>query len=369
MSANSFGKAFKITTFGESHGFAMGGVIDGCPPNLTLDLNFINKEIARRKPAGAFWATPRDEDDEVIWLSGLTNNVTNGAPLAFMIKNQNIKKQDYTILSSAYRPSHGDFTWEQKFQTPPTTGGGRLSARETVVRVVAGAIAKQWLQKFGIEITGWTQSIGSISIPEEITIDKVEISASPLHCPHEPTRARIETLLKEIVEQGDSVGGVIKCLIEGVPIGLGEPVFDKTEALLSHAMLSIPAVKGFEIGSGFAGTKMKGSQHNDLFTLEDGKITTSTNNAGGVLGGITNGNSIDLCVAFKPVSTIKLPQLTIDRDGKETTLEASGRHDACVVPRAIVVVEAMAALVMADLILRHKQPFASPSLPLRSFSI
>lgn len=355
MSSNSFGIAFKLTTFGESHGKAIGGIIEGCPPNLTLDLDFINHEIARRKPSNAFWATPRNEEDVVVWLSGLSNTTTNGAPIAFMIENQNIKKQDYNNLSSAYRPSHGDFTWESKYNTPPTTGGGRLSARETLTRVVAGAIAKQWLLKSGIKITAWTHSIGSISIPGDIPIETQNHELNALCCPDPQTAELMENLLRGIVEKGDSVGGIVRCAIEGLPVGLGEPLFDKTEALLGHAMLSIPAVKGFEIGSGFEGTKMTGSCHNDPFIIKDQKITTSSNHSGGVLGGITNGSNIDFKVAFKPVSTIKLPQKTIDRNGIETTLEASGRHDACVVPRAVVIVEAMAALVIADLMLRQKQ--------------
>lgn len=354
MSSNSFGKVFKLTTFGESHGKAIGGIIEGCPPNLTLDLDFINHEIARRKPSNAFWATPRNEEDVVIWLSGLSNTTTNGAPIAFMIENQNIKKQDYINLSSAYRPSHGDFTWESKYNTPPTTGGGRLSARETLARVVAGAIAKQLLLKDGINITAWTHSIGSISIPDSNPIDTNNIGSNALFCPDQQTVPLMEELLRGLVEKGDSTGGIVRCTIEGLPVGLGEPLFDKTEALLGHAMLSIPAVKGFEIGSGFEGTKMAGSYHNDPFIIKDQKITTLTNHSGGVLGGITNGSNIDFKVAFKPVSTIKLPQNTVDRNGIETTLEASGRHDACVVPRAVVIVEAMAALVIADLMLRQK---------------
>lgn len=350
MAGNSFGTVFKLTTFGESHGEAIGGVIDGCPAGLEIDFEAIQTEMNRRKPGQSALVTQRKEADEVQFLSGIFEGKTTGAPIGFMIHNTNQKTNDYTHLKDTFRPSHADFTYEKKYGIRDHRGGGRSSARETACRVVAGAIAKQLISF--IKINAFVSSVGTIFIDkpyQELDFSKIE--SNSVRCPDEATAAKMEAHIKEIRKEGDSVGGMIMCVMQNVPIGLGEPVFDKLHAELGKAMLSINAVKGFELGSGFCGAQMKGSEHNDLFNLDG---STKTNLSGGIQGGISNGMDIYFRVAFKPVATIMQKQQTIDNKGNSVELEGKGRHDPCVVPRAVPIVEAMAALVLADFYLLNK---------------
>ena len=350
MAGNSYGTLFKITTFGESHGEALGGIIDGCPSNITLDLQAIQNEMTRRKPGQSAIVSQRKEADEVQFLSGIFEGKTTGTPIGFIIPNQNQKSEDYTHIKDSYRPSHADYVYEKKYGIRDYRGGGRSSARETASRVVAGAIAKQVLPN--IKINAFVSSVGDIFIDkpyQDLDFTKTETNA--VRCPDEATAAKMEDYIKEIRKQGDTVGGTITCVIQNVPLGLGEPVFDKLHAELGKAMLSINAVKGFEYGSGFCGAKMKGSEHNDLY-LPDG--TTKTNLSGGIQGGISNGMDIYFRVAFKPVATLMQKQETLDNQGNIIEMHGKGRHDPCVVPRAVPIVEAMAALVLADHLLRNK---------------
>jgi len=350
MAGNSYGTLFKLTTFGESHGDALGGIIDGCPPGIHLDFELIQLEMNRRKPGQSTIVTQRKEADEVQFLSGIFEGVTTGTPIGFIIPNSNQKPTDYAHLKEAFRPSHADFTYEKKYGIRDYRGGGRSSARETACRVVAGAIAKQVISS--IKINAFVSSVGSLFIDKPYQeLDFSRIENNPVRCPDEKTAALMEDYIKEIRKQGDTVGGTITCVIQNAPIGLGEPVFDKLHAELGKAMLSINAVKGFEFGSGFCGAQMKGSDHNDLFN-EDG--TTKSNLSGGIQGGISNGMDIYFRVAFKPVATIMQKQETIDNEGNIVELEGKGRHDPCVVPRAVPIVEAMAALVLADFFLLNK---------------
>lgn len=344
MAGNSFGKLFRLTTFGESHGEAIGGVIDGCPAGLALDLEQIQQEMERRKPGQSAIVTQRKEPDTVKFLSGIFEGKTTGTPIGFIIENANQKSKDYSHIKDVYRPSHADYTYDQKYGNRDYRGGGRSSARETACRVAAGAIAKQLLSE--IKITAYTASVGNIQLQKKFEeLDLSEIEKNPVRCPDPETAEKMEAFIKEIRSQGDTVGGVVECVISNVPVGLGEPVFDKLHAALGSAMLSINAVKGFEYGSGFAGAAMKGSEHNDLFET-DGK--TRTNFSGGIQGGISNGMDITFRVAFKPVATLMQKQNTINAQGQEVEMQGKGRHDPCVVPRAIPIVEAMAALVLAD---------------------
>ena len=344
MAGNSFGKLFRLTTFGESHGEAIGGVIDGCPAGLELDLEQIQQEMERRKPGQSSIVTQRKEPDTVKFLSGIFEGKTTGTPIGFIIENANQKSKDYSHIKDVYRPSHADYTYDQKYGNRDYRGGGRSSARETACRVAAGAIAKQLLSK--VKITAYTSSVGDIKLQKKFEdLDLSEIEKNPVRCPDPETANQMEAFIKEIRSQGDTVGGVVECVISNVPAGLGEPVFDKLHAALGSAMLSINAVKGFEYGSGFEGASMKGSDHNDLFEA-DGK--TTTNFSGGIQGGISNGMDITFRVAFKPVATIMQKQKTINAEGQEVEMQGKGRHDPCVVPRAIPIVEAMAALVLAD---------------------
>lgn len=350
MAGNSFGKLFKLTTFGESHGPAIGGIIDGCPAGLTLDLEKIQNELNRRKPGQSAIVTQRKEPDTVEFLSGIFDGKTTGTPIGFVIQNANQKSKDYSHIKDTYRPSHADYTYDEKYGFRDYRGGGRSSARETASRVVAGALAKQILEN--IEINAFTASVGDISLdkkPHEIDFSLTE--TNPVRCPDKDSAEKMETYIKQIRKEGDTVGGTVQCVIKNVPKGLGEPVFDKLHAELGKAMLSINAVKGFEYGSGFEGTKMKGSQHNDLFN-EDG--STQTNLSGGIQGGISNGMDIYFNVAFKPVATIMQDQDTINSEGDMVKMQGKGRHDPCVVPRAVPIVEAMAALVIADFMLQNK---------------
>ncbi|MBN8702726.1 MAG: chorismate synthase [Bacteroidetes bacterium] len=355
MSANTFGKIFSVTTFGESHGVAIGGVIQGCPAGLEIDVDFIQQELDRRKPGQSAITTHRKENDEVEFLSGIFEGKSLGSPIAFILKNNDARSADYDQLKNVFRPSHADYTYQQKYGLRDYRGGGRSSVRETAARVVAGAIAKLLLSKIGIKINAYTSQIGTIKLTTEYKIlDSSKIESNPVRCPDESVAKQMIAAIEKVKLEGDSLGGVITCVVQGVPIGLGEPVFDKLHADLGKAMLSINAVKGFEIGSGFAGSAMKGSEHNDAFENRNDKIGTTQNYSGGIQGGISNGEDIYFNVAFKPTSTIAKQQQTIDVQGNPVLLEAQGRHDPCVVPRAVPIVEAMAAIVLADHYLRNK---------------
>jgi chorismate synthase len=350
MAGNSFGTIFKLTTFGESHGEAIGGIIDGCPAGLELDFKAIEQEMQRRKPGQSSIVTQRKEADTVQFLSGIFEGKSTGTPIGFVVTNANQKSQDYSHIKETYRPSHADFTYDKKYGIRDYRGGGRSSARETACRVAAGAIAKQLLRD--IKITAYVSRVGTLSLDKPFAeLDISEIEKNPVRTADADMALKMEAFIKEIKKNGDTVGGTISCVIENVPVGLGEPVFDKLHAQLGKAMLSINAVKGFEFGSGFAGTRMKGSEHNDLFN-EDG--STKTNYSGGVQGGISNGAPIYFNVAFKPVATIMQKQQTINSDGEVVEMQGKGRHDPCVVPRAVPIVEAMAALVIADFWLLNK---------------
>ena len=350
MAGNSYGKLFKLSTFGESHGEALGGIIDGCPAGIVLDLENIQYEMSRRKPGQSAIVTQRKEEDEVQFLSGIFEGKTTGTPIGFIIPNTNQKSDDYSHIKDTYRPSHADYVYEKKYGIRDYRGGGRSSARETASRVVAGAIAKQVLKD--IKINAFVSSVGEIFIDKSYQeLDFSKIESNPVRCPDEEAAAKMEEHIREIRKQGDTVGGTITCVIQNVPIGLGEPVFDKLHAELGKAMLSINAVKGFEYGSGFCGARMKGSEHNDLYN-PDG--TTKTNLSGGIQGGISNGMDIYFRVAFKPVATLIQKQEVLDNQGNIVELTGKGRHDPCVVPRAVPIVEAMAALVLADFYLINK---------------
>ncbi|MBZ9729681.1 chorismate synthase [Salegentibacter sp. JZCK2] len=350
MAGNSFGKLFKLTTFGESHGQAIGGIIDGCPAGIKLDLEKIQTELNRRKPGQSAIVTQRKEPDTVEFYSGIFEGETTGTPIGFVIKNANQKSKDYSHIKDTYRPSHADYTYDEKYGVRDYRGGGRSSARETACRVVAGAVAKQFLND--IQFNAYTASVGKIELDKNIKeLDFSLVETNAVRCPDPSSAKKMEDYIKQIRKEGDTVGGTVQCVIRNMPKGLGEPVFDKLHAELGKAMLSINAVKGFEYGSGFEGTKMKGSEHNDLFN-EDG--TTRTNLSGGIQGGISNGMDIYFNVAFKPVATIMQKQETINKQGENVEMLGKGRHDPCVVPRAVPIVEAMAALVIADYLLQNK---------------
>ncbi|MDA9630470.1 chorismate synthase [Flavobacteriaceae bacterium] len=347
MSGNIYGTLFRLATYGESHGPAIGGVIDGCPAGIKLDLDAIQNDLNRRKPGQSSIVTQRKEPDEVSFYSGIFEGKTTGTPIGFAIHNTNQKSNDYSHIKDSYRPSHADYVYDEKYGIRDYRGGGRSSARETASRVVAGAIAKQFLSP--MDIQAYVSGVGTLSLdshPSEIDFSSVE--QNPVRCPDPKMANEMERYIKQIRKEGDTVGGVITCIIKNVPVGLGDPVFDKLHAELSKAMLSINAVKGFEYGSGFKGTQMKGSEHNDLFN-SDG--TTQTNRSGGIQGGISNGMDIYFNVAFKPVATIMQNQQTINSQGVKVEMQGKGRHDPCVVPRAVPIVEAMSALVLADFML------------------
>ncbi|MCS6819784.1 MAG: chorismate synthase [Chitinophagales bacterium] len=344
-----------MTTFGESHGQAVGVVIDGCPAGLLIDEDFIRREMNRRRPGQSSITTSRNESDNVHIISGVFEGKTLGTPIAMIIYNENTRSEDYDYLQHAFRPSHADYTWQQKFGLRDYRGGGRSSARETAARVAAGAIAKMLLLHYGIRITAFVSQIGQIKLSHPYTtLDLSRSEENPVRCPDEPTAKAMLSAIEEARKQGDTLGGVVTCIITGAPPGLGEPVFDKLQAELAKAMLSINAAKGFEYGTGFAAAAMKGSAHNDAFVATDSGIATATNHSGGIQGGISNGMDIYFNVAFKPVATIMQPQQTVDDSGKAIQLQNKGRHDPCVVPRAVPIVEAMAALVMADALLRSR---------------
>ncbi|MGV8812507.1 MAG: chorismate synthase [Gelidibacter sp.] len=351
MAGNSFGKLFKLTTFGESHGVAIGGIIDGCPSGIQLDFEAIQLEMDRRKPGQSDIVTQRKESDVVEFLSGIFEGQTTGTPIGFIIKNTDQKSNDYSHIKDVYRPSHADYTYDKKYGVRDYRGGGRSSARETASRVVAGAIAKQMLKD--VKIHAYTSSVGDLFLDKPYQdLDFSKIESNTVRCPDEAIANQMIEKIREIRKQGDTIGGTVTCVIQNLPVGLGEPVFDKLHAELGKAMLSINAVKGFEYGSGFCGAKMKGSEHNDQFNADG---STKTNLSGGIQGGISNGMDIYFRVAFKPVATIIQKQNTLDNKGDIVEMQGKGRHDPCVVPRAIPIVEAMAALVLADYALLRRQ--------------
>lgn len=350
MSGNTIGKLFKLTTFGESHGEALGGIIEGCPSGIKLDFDAINLEMSRRKPGQSSIVTQRKEEDNVQFMSGIFEGTTTGTSIGFLIPNTDQKSQDYSDIKNTYRPSHADYVYEKKYGIRDYRGGGRSSARETAIRVVAGAIAKQIIPS--IKINAFVSSIGDIYLNKPYQdLDFSKIESNIVRCPDSETAIKMEQLIRETKKDGDTVGGTITCVIQNVPIGLGEPVFDKLHADLGKAMLSINAVKGFEYGSGFCGAQMKGSEHNDLYN-PDG--TTKTNLSGGIQGGISNGMDIYFRIAFKPVATLIQKQEVLDNQGNIVELQGKGRHDPCVLPRAVPIVEAMAAMVLADFYLINK---------------
>ena len=355
--SSSFGTLYRVTTFGESHGQGVGVVIDGCPPGIGLNESDIQPQLDRRRPAQSRLTTSRKEADRVAILSGVENGLTLGTPISLMVKNMDQRPEDYREMRSIPRPSHADYTYRMKYGIQASSGGGRASARETIGRVAAGTVAEKFLfERYGLQIVAWVSSVGTIEAPpaDLVSVARKDVDQSPVRCPDPTTAAKMATAIEGAQQADDSLGGIITCVCRNAPVGLGEPVFDKAEAKLAQAMLSIPATKGFEIGSGFAGSRLRGSEHNDAFIKKGARLGTATNNSGGVQGGISNGEPIIFRVAFKPPATIGRPQKTADFDGNDTVLEARGRHDPCVVPRAVPIVESMAALVLVDLTLRQK---------------
>jgi chorismate synthase len=355
--SSTLGALFRVSTFGESHGIGVGAIVDGCPAGLQLSEADIQPQLDRRRPGQSDLTTPREEADQVTILSGVENGLTLGTPIGLLVHNKDQRPGDYGEMDLIPRPSHADFTYQAKYGIRASSGGGRSSARETIGRVAAGAIAEKILrEEWGVEIVAWVSSVGA---EEAVNVDVDSVSRDQVdsnlsRCPDKPSAVRMEALVREVLEAKDSVGGVVSCVCRNLPAGWGEPVFDKLDAMLAQAMLSLPATKGFEIGSGFAGTRLRGSQHNDPFVQKGKRLGTLTNYAGGTLGGISSGEPVLFRVAFKPVATIGQSQQTVDFDGKPVILEAKGRHDPCVVPRAVPIVESMAALVLLDLALRQK---------------
>ncbi len=349
MAGNTIGRLLRLTSFGESHGKMIGGVIDGFPSGHTIDLKAVQDALDRRAPGKQSFSTPRTEPDIVEIVSGIYEGKSTGAPIAFLIRNTSQKPADYDHLKDVYRPSHAAYTYEKKYGNHDHRGGGRSSARETAVRVAAGALSSQLLNQHGITITGYVSQIGTISTTASYKeLDLSNIDASPLRCPDVSAEKLMDNYLQSIKQEGDSVGGVVTCVVKGMPAGVGDPVFERLQAVIGFAMLSINAVKGFDYGSGFGAAAMKGSEHNDVFTKVDNMVQPASNHAGGILGGISSGQDIWFRVAFKPVSSIGKIQHTVDRKGAEIDLQIGGRHDVCIVPRAVPVVEAMAALAIAD---------------------
>lgn len=352
--SSSYGTLFKITTFGESHGPAIGVIIDGCPAGLEIDEAFIQAELNRRRPGQSKITTQRKEDDTFNILSGVFEGKSTGTPIALVIENQDQRSKDYGHIAETFRPSHADYTYEVKYGHRDYRGGGRSSARETAARVAAGAVAKLLLQKSKIEINAFVSQVGEIQAPPYTQLDLSKTEDNIVRCPDADTALKMIELIDQVRLDRDTIGGVVTCVIKNTPVGLGEPVFDKLHAELGKAMLSINAVKGFEYGSGFEGVTLRGSQHNDEFYNEGGRIRTKTNYSGGIQGGISNGEDIYFNVAFKPVATIMQDQTSVDKQGNETTVSGKGRHDPCVLPRAVPIVEAMTALVITDFLLRNK---------------
>ncbi len=354
MSGNTFGKILRLTTFGESHGKAIGGILDGFPAGVKIDEQLLQLELNRRKPGQSEWVSSRNESDNYEILSGIFNGYSLGTPIAFLVWNTDQKSADYEHLKNTYRPSHADFTFEKKYGIRDYRGGGRSSARETVARVIGGAFAKMLLNLMDVNISAFVSRIGPVALSKDFIPDLLQTENSLLRCPDSETSAKMMELISKTQKEGDTLGGEIKCIIQNAAVGWGEPVFDKLHADLGKAMLSINAVKGFEIGSGFEAAKMKGSVHNDLFENRGGEMKTRTNFSGGIQGGISNGEDIYFNVAFKPVATLMKDQQTVDSSGKPVVLAGKGRHDVCVVPRAVPIIEAMAALVLADHFLLNK---------------
>jgi chorismate synthase len=373
MAGNTFGTLFRLTTFGESHGVAIGGILDGCPAGLDIDLEFINSELQRRKPGQSHITTQRKEEDEVKFLSGIFEGKSTGHPIGFTIENTNQKSNDYEHIKDTFRPSHADFTYQQKYGIRDYRGGGRSSARETACRIVGGAIAKLYLKHLNISIQAYVSQVGQIKLNKSYKeLDLTKTEESIIRCPETSTSEKMITYIESIRKQGDTVGGIVSCVIKGTPVGLGEPVFDKLHADLGKAMLSINAVKGFEYGEGFNSINFKGSELNDIFVPSPSPLETErfddpdktitnhqrvgvrSNHSGGIQGGISNGEDIYFNVAFKPVATIMQDQQSVDKNGNETIVKGKGRHDPCVLPRAVPIIESMAALVLADFVLRNK---------------
>lgn len=353
--SNSFGNIFRLTSFGESHGPAVGGVIDGFPAGIEIDEEFVQSELNRRRPGQSLLTTPRKENDRVEFLSGIFEGKSTGCPIGFIIRNQNQHSNDYDNIRNVFRPSHADYTYTQKYGLRDHAGGGRSSARETIARCVAGALAKLALKQLGVQIYAYTSQVGDIALTQDYThYDPALIEQNNVRCPDPETAARMAKKIEEVKAEGNTIGGIITGVIKGCPVGLGEPVFGKLHAALGQAMLSINAVKGFEYGRGFAGVSQTGKMQNDLFFNDNGRINTRTNNSGGIQGGISNGQDIYFRVAFKPVATLLMEQETVTVNGEDTVLKARGRHDACVLPRAVPIVESMAAMVILDYYLLNK---------------
>jgi len=355
MAGNTFGQQFRITTFGESHGRAIGLVIDGCPAGLPVDEGFVQQELARRRPGQSKIVTQRKEADRAELLSGLFEGRTTGTPIAMVIYNADARSKDYSHIADKFRPSHADFTYHAKWGQRDYRGGGRSSARETAARVAAGAVAKLLLQQSGIKVQAYVSQVGHLALSQPYSaLDLSQVDSNPVRCPEPAMAQQMEAHIKEVRKAGDTIGGVVSAVIRGCPPGLGEPAFDKLHADLAKAMLSINACKGFEYGSGFAGVAMRGSEHNDTFRQEAGRVFTETNHSGGIQGGISNGMDIYFRLAFKPVATIVPAQESVNEAGESVTVEGKGRHDPCVLPRAVPIVEAMAALTVADHLLRQR---------------
>ena len=353
--SNTFGNIYRLTSFGESHGPGVGGVIDGFPAGIEVDLDFIQSELNRRRPGQSKLTTPRKEADEVEFLSGIFEGRSTGCPIGFLVRNANQHSTDYDNIRNVYRPSHADYTYTQKYGLRDHRGGGRSSARETIARCVAGALAKLALKQLGISITAYTSQVGHIALPHDYKAYDLRLTESnDVRCPDVEVADKMAALISEVKAEGDTIGGIISCVITGCPVGLGEPAFGKLHAALGNAMLSINAVKGFEYGMGFSGVEMRGSEQNDVFYSTEQGIRTRTNRSGGIQGGISNGEDIYFRVAFKPVATLLQEQETVTLDGTNTTLKARGRHDACVLPRAVPIVESMAAMTILDYYLLNK---------------
>ena len=354
---NTFGHIFRLTTFGESHGEAVGGVVDGMPAGIDIDIDFIQQELNRRRPGQSSITTSRQEADQIELLSGVFEGKSTGCPIGFIVRNTNQHSQDYENMRCLFRPSHADYTYFQKYGIRDHRGGGRSSARITISRCVGGALAKLVLKQLGISVQAYTSQVGNIALERDYKLyDLSQTETNAVRCPDPKKAAQMEALIAEVKSEGDTIGGIITCVIKGCPVGLGEPEFDKLHAALGAAMLSINAVKGFEYGEGFEGVTAKGSEQNDVFTVTNGQITTATNHSGGIQGGISNGQDIYFRVAFKPVATILSEQTTVDKEGNPTRFTAKGRHDPCVLPRAVPVVEAMAAMTILDYYLQDRTP-------------
>lgn len=352
---NEFGIIYRLTSFGESHGAAVGGVVDGMPAGITIDVDEVQRQLNRRRPGQSAIVTQRNEKDRVRFLSGIFEGVTTGTPIGFVVENEDHHSNDYSNIRDVFRPSHADYTYTSKYGIRDYRGGGRSSARETIARVVAGALAMQALGQIGVTVTAYTSQVGNIALDNDYRhYDLSTIESNDVRCPDADAAARMHELIRQVQADGDTIGGTVTCVVKGVPVGLGEPVFDKLHARLAYAMMSINAAKGFDYGMGFDGVGNRGSQMNDAFICTDGHISTTTNRSGGIQGGISNGEDIYFRVAFKPVATLLRDVETIDKDGRATTLHARGRHDPCVLPRAVPIVEAMAAMTIFDMFLLNR---------------